>query len=276
MIEISGSIVLYKNNIKILKEAIKSFLSSDLRVKLYLIDNSPDDSLKILKDNPHIEYIFNNKNLGFGKAHNIALRKSLEDGIKYHLVLNPDVYFNNGVLPKLYSYMEENLTTGLVMPKVLYPDGNVQYLCKLIPTPADLIFRRFFKFKKAELEKRNFFYEMKFTGYDKVMEVPYLSGCFMFLRTEALRKVGVFDERIFMYTEDADLTRRIYQKYSTVFYPEVSIYHHFEKGSHKSLKLLFYAIHGNMVYFFKWGWCFDKERKEINKSIIEKYHKETV
>lgn len=93
-----------------------------------------------------IIYIFNNANLGFGKGHNIALRKSIEENISYHLVLNPDVYFEEGVLEELYNFMEENQDVGLVMPKVLYSDGRLQHLCKLLPTPFDLFGRRFLKF----------------------------------------------------------------------------------------------------------------------------------
>jgi len=99
------------------------------------------------------------------------------------------------------------------------------------------------------------------------MDVPYLSGCFMFLRVAALKEVGTFDERFFMYPEDIDLTRRIHRKYRTVFYPEVSIVHHHAQSSYKNGKMMW--IHGlNLIeYFNKWGWIFDKERKKINTEI---------
>lgn len=60
--------------------------------------------------------------------------------------------------------------------------------------------------------KLNNRFEMRFSGYDKEMNVPYLSGCYMFLRTSVVEEIGVFDEGIFMYGEDTDLNRRIYQK----------------------------------------------------------------
>ena len=63
------------------------------------------------------------------------------------------------------------------MPQILYPNGEVQYLCKLLPTPLDLFGRRFIPFKAFQ-EKRNAWYEMHWSGYEKVMEVPSLSGCF--------------------------------------------------------------------------------------------------
>jgi GT2 family glycosyltransferase len=273
MKNINVSIVLFKNDQDLVKKAIYSCVNSVLINRIYLIDNSPTDILSCLASlDSRIEYIFKNANLGFGKAHNIALKRSIEENIPYHLVLNPDVYFEKGVLEELYNFMESNKDVGLVMPKVLYPDGNIQYLCKLLPTPLDLFGRRFLNsgpFKKI-VEKRNEVYELRFTGYDKIMEVPYLSGCFMFIRIEVLKKVGLFDERFFMYLEDTDLSRRIHRVSKTVYYPYVHIYHEYGKGSYKSLKLLYYHIKSAIKYFNKYGWFFDKEREEINRKILEK------
>jgi len=267
------SIVLYHNREEQIKKAIESVLNTDLNITLYLVDNSSTDSLRELERiDKRIVYIFNNSNLGFGKAHNIALKKSIEKNIPYHLVLNPDVYFEKGVLEELYNFMEANKDVGLVMSKVLYPDGNIQYLCKLLPTPLDLFGRRFLNFGpfKKIVEKRNEVYELRFTGYDKIMEVPYLSGCFMFIRTEVLKKVGLFDERFFMYLEDTDLSRRIHRVAKTIYYPYVHVYHEHGKGSYKSLKLLYYHIKSAIKYFNKYGWFFDEEREEINKRILKK------
>lgn len=266
---VTASIVTYKNDREVLLQAIHSFLNTELEVHLFIVDNSPTNALSDIIEDNRVTYIFNDANLGFGAAHNIAMRRALP-AAPYHLVLNPDVYFGTEVLEKLVHMMNANPTVGLTMPKVLYPDDSVQYLCKLLPTPKQLFLRRFIKWDKKGLEKSNYKYELRFTNYDKRMTVPYLSGCFMFFRTSALKDVGLFDERIFMYSEDLDLSRRIHQKYDTVFFPEVKIYHHFAKGSHKSLKLLWYAIHGNIIYFNKWGWVFDRERDKINQAVLSK------
>jgi GT2 family glycosyltransferase len=154
------------------------------------------------------------------------------------------------------------------MPKVLYPDGEIQHLTKLVPSPFDLIFRRFIPLKSWK-EKRNFKYELRFSGYDKIANVPYLSGCFMFLRIEALQNVGMFDERFFMYPEDIDLTRRIHKKYKTIYYPFVSIVHEHEKASFKSFKMMKIHMFNMIKYFNKWGWFFDSERKLFNKQILD-------
>jgi len=267
---ITGSIVLYQNDEQILRAAIDSFLKTDLDVKLYLIDNSPTDKLKTIIDDERVIYIHNPSNPGFGAAHNIAVKLAIRDNADYHLVLNPDVYYEQGVLEELTQYMEDNREIGNIMPKVLYPNNDIQHLCKLLPTPYDWIGRRFNPFKDI-VEKRNNIFELRFTGYNKVMDVPYLSGCFMYLRMSALKEVGLFDEGIFMYGEETDLCRRLIDGgYRTVFYPKVHIYHHFEKGSHKSWRLTKIGIQSAIYYFNKWGWFFDKKRRLINKSILER------
>jgi len=268
MFNITASIVLYHNKKEQVERAIKSFLDTSLNVKLYLIDNSSNDNLKELeKIDERIEYIFNNANLGYGKAHNIAMRKSIETNTPYHLVINPDVYFENGVIEELFEYMQKHKDVGNIMPKVLYPNGEIQYLAKLLPTPIDLIFRRFVPLKNWK-EKRNEKFELRFSGYKNIANIPSLSGCFMFLRTSVLKDVGLFDENIFMYLEDTDLNRRIHSKYKTIFYPKVSIIHEYAKESYVNKKLLAYHIKSAIYYFNKWGWFFDKERDEINSKCL--------
>jgi GT2 family glycosyltransferase len=266
--KISVSIVIYNNEINELKKTISSVLNTKLDIHLFLIDNSPKDSLRYIFNDSRIEYIFNNANIGFGAGHNIAIRKVMESGSKYHLVLNPDIFFNSGVLEKIIEYLDANQDVGLLMPKILYPDGSLQYLCKLLPTPADWIYRKFLPFKKY-LENRNEIFELHFTNYDKIMNVPYLSGCFMFFRTDVLKEIGLFDTGIFMYGEDTDICRRIHKKYKTIYYPLVNVFHVFQKGSHKSIRLLWIHIKAAVYYFNKWGWFIDKERDKINISVLK-------
>ncbi len=270
--KITASIVIYKNDLALLQNAVNSFLTSTEASTLYLIDNSPTDRFASYFQHPRIEYIFTNRNIGFGAGHNLALRKILADNrSRYHVVLNPDVYFEGDVLPRILDYIEQEPNVGLVMPKVLYPDGRLQPLCKLLPTPLTLFTRRFLQFYPSWSNQLNHWYEMHFSGYDKVMEVPFLSGCFMFLRTDALREVGLFDERIFLYTEDTDLTRRIHRKYQTIFYPEAVIYHYNQRGSYRNAVKLVHHVVSAIIYFNKWGWFKDNERKYINERILVKF-----
>ncbi len=108
MSNINVSIVLYQTLKDTVIRAIESCLSSELVLKLYLIDNSPDNRLEELsRIDKRIVYIFNNSNPGYGSAHNIAMRKIIADSVPYHLVLNPDIYFEKRTLENIYEYMEK-------------------------------------------------------------------------------------------------------------------------------------------------------------------------
>ena len=264
---ISASIVTYHTPVDELIRLLDCIVQSNID-SLYLVDNSSNDSLRELASiSPKIVYIHSD-NLGFGHGHNIAISKAMREKVDYHIVINPDVYWEDNVVDELSNYMDTHPNCGLVMPKVLYPDGRIQYLCKLLPTPMDLFGRRFLPFKSIQ-EKRDAKFELHFTGYDKLMEVPSLSGCFMFMRVDILKHIGGFDERYFMYAEDLDLCRRIGEVSKTIFYPEVSIYHAYEKGSYKNRKLLKYHICSVIKYFNKWGWFLDKKRKRINAKCLQ-------
>jgi len=266
MIKLSASIVVYKNDPAVLSRTLESFLKSSLSGELTVIDNSPQDTVRSTCQRFGVDYIFNGENLGFGKAHNQVLSQNLDRSL-YHLVLNPDVYFQPDVLEKLFMFMEEHPRTGLVMPRVLYPDGRLQMLCKLLPTPLNLATRRFFPFRNWT-KKMNDTYELKESGYNQLMNVPFLSGCFMFMRTEALKKTGIFDERFFLYAEDTDLSRRIHLQFKTMFYPFAEIHHIHTRGSYKDATLTVHNLVSAVKYFRKWGWLFDEERKTINKTAI--------
>lgn len=265
---LSCSIVLYNNSMDMLARAIGSVLQCPQVQHLYLVDNSPQPLFSEPFEDNRIEYIFTNNNRGYGAGHNIALQKSMEAQIPYHLVLNPDVYFEADTLEVLLNYLDAHPKVGNIMPKVLYPDGSLQYLCKLLPTPYDWIGRRFNPFKSMVAE-RNQLFELRFTGYKDIMEVPYLSGCFMLLNIAALRNTGLFDERIFMYGEETDLCRRLIKAgYQTIFHPGATIYHTFAKGSHRSRKLTRIGMQSAVYYFNKWGWFLDKERRAINQRTL--------
>lgn len=267
------SIVLYRNALDQIERAIQSALSTpgnELEIKVCLIDNSPSDALRVLSSlDSRVEYRFQNANLGYGAGHNRAIQE-FAGWSDYHLVLNPDIQFGAEVLPALAQFMEQTPTAGLCMPRILYPDGSFQKACRLLPTPANLILRRF-PFSKTLLAKSDELYEMAKANFQQKLQVPFLSGCFMFFRTSVLVRLRGFDERFFMYLEDTDLSRRAYEMAENYYIPEVSVVHEHQKGSHKSWRLLKFHMMSAIKYFNKWGWFFDQRRKRINCDATQRY-----
>lgn len=261
---LTASIVVYKTAVKELKTILDCALNSPIQW-IYVVDNSPSNELQTVVEHYHsrkLLYIYGQGNIGYGAAHNIAINKSIVEGAKYHVILNPDIIFNEGVLEVLTEFMDNHLEAGAVMPNIIYPNGTCQRLCKLLPTPFDIFARRVLP--RSWVEKRNAKYEMHFMGYDKVWNCPNLSGCFMFLRTSVLKEINGFDDRFFMYFEDTDLIRRIHRVSKTFFNPGVTIIHA-HKAEHRTNKLLLkISIKSAIKYFNKYGWLFDAERHFFN------------
>ena len=244
---ISVSIVKYRTPQEELDKCLQCLRASKFVSSIQIIDNDK-------------------KNIGYGAGHNIVIRESKE---KYHLVINSDVDFAEGTLEYLYQYMEENPDVGLCAPKTLYPNGNNQFMCRLLPTPFDLLVRRMLpSFMFVERRK-------SYTLYNKCNErlnAPSFLGCFMLFRRDSLEQIALakngrteyFDERYFLYLEDTDISRRMHRNFRTMFVPEVSITHVHRRASYHSLRLLWVHICSACKYFNKWGWFKDQERDLFN------------
>ncbi len=277
---ITASIVTYNDHLLDIEAILRSIVASPIR-KVWIIDHS--DQVSTLREELQqymqhdedirahiqrgfqIEYLHED-NTGYGRGNNRAIRLAMAEGCQYHLVVNPDVWFASDVIPTIWKYMEEHDDVGQIMPKVLFLDGNIQPLAKLLPTPLDLFCRMFLP--EWMFSKRNKRYELAHSGYKHTLNVPCLSGCFMFLRIKALQDVGLFDERYFMYGEDFDLTRRIHRKYRTLFFPHISIFHKFSRGSHRSFRLFLAHTMSMIRYFNKYGWIYDGERRACNRALL--------
>ncbi|MFA5370969.1 MAG: glycosyltransferase family 2 protein [Sideroxydans sp.] len=264
---VSASLVLYNSNPNDFAPVVDSFLKGVADGILVISDNSETPITHTLFGHPRVRYIFNNANLGFGAAHNRAIVAVASES-DFHLILNPDVQFGQEVLPHLVRVMQNDPEIGVIMPRIDYPDGTLQRLCKLLPTPADLILRRFIPLQSVQY-RINRRYELHELPQDRLVEVPSISGCFLLVRSELLRSLSGFDERYFMYLEDVDLVRRIGDIAKVVYEPRVSVTHAYAKGSYRNKKLLAYHMASAVRYFTKWGWWFDSVRRKRNAAVLK-------
>ena len=267
---LTSSLVLYHNQPEAFEQAMRCFLDGAEGGLLFVIDNSKAPIVSPLFVHPRVRYQFVGRNVGFGAGHNLALKAIGEAGFALplaHLFLNPDVVFDTRALPTLLAELEADPTIGALMPRIVFPDGELQRLCKLLPTPVDLLLRRFLPLPPL-VHALNRRYELHDLPQDGKLEVPSLSGCFLMVRHALLRAVGGFDERYFMYMEDVDLVRRIGDHARTVYVPSVSVTHGYAKGSYRDKRLLSYHLRSARLYFDKWGWWFDRARRDRNQRIL--------
>jgi len=259
--KISIAIVTY-NSEKVIRECIASLLAQIINtayeMTVLVIDNkSQDATVDIVQgyagENNTIKLIQNVTNFGFGTAHNIAINQ-VDSG--YHIICNPDITVNDEIINVLVDYMERNPDIAILCPRLINPDGSLQANNHRNPTILDLALRRLApawlkKIAKHRMEA----YIMLDAGYENICDVPFVSGAFMFCRTDALKKVAGFDERYFLYFEDADLCRKMHKAgYRTVYYPYAGVIHQWERAAYKSLRMSWVMVVSAIKYFNKWGY----------------------
>jgi len=264
----SASIVLYENSLEEVSVVVNSFLKHTPIRKLYLIDNSPTDCLRDLcKPDPRIEYIFNKENVGFGRGHNIALGLATGAGFEYHFVSNPDISFDTDIVSPMVCYMSSHERVGMMMPEVLHPGGSIQHTPKLLPSPYWML-RRKLKWPTASYKRFVHMYELRGVGQKLIYNAPFLSGCFLLFRLKAIAEIGGFDERFFMYFEDVDISRRMRERFLTLYYPHASVVHKYKSGANRHIKLFKTFVRSGILYFNKWGWIADERRGQINSETL--------
>lgn len=253
MVDITLAIVTY-NNENIIKETLESILASipsSYSSRVFVIDNkSTDRTRDILKSfHDRIDLINLEENIGFSRGHNVIMNQLKS---KYHFVINPDIILPSQFeITRMIDFMNQNECVGLLSPKILNMDGSIQYLCKHNPTIFDLFIRRLMPWG---FRKRQDFFVMKETGYNRTMPIEYATGCFMLFRTQVYQELEGFDKNFFLYLEDADITRRVNEKYKSIYFPDAKVYHKWQRMSYKKLKFFIINIQSIFVYFKKWGW----------------------
>lgn len=231
----------------------KGVAGIDARI-LLVANRCQDDSVEyVRKNHPQIDILENPGVTGYGGNHNLNLARSDSE---FFVIMNSDMMVRPDTFRNLIAFMKTDEKLGIIAPKILNEDGTVQYLNKRYPAVFDLFLRKFCPaglqgFFKTRMDA----YEMKDTDYNTTMEVPLLSGSFMFCRTALLKKLGGFDEKFFLYFEDYDLCRRFQQAgYRTVFFTGAEAVHFWERSAHKSWRFALMFINSAGKYFSRWGW----------------------
>ena len=222
-----------KKTLDSLKDALNKFAPDTFSVTI--VDNSLSKEVaSFLQYNfPElpVKLIQGQGNIGFGRAHNIAMQQMGE----FHLILNPDIQLSPDAITNALAFMRAKENCGLLSPLAVWPNGQRQYLCKRYPAAFDLILRGFApQSVRCLFSARLSQYEMQNETQNAVYwNPPIVSGCFMFFRSSSLKKAGGFSDKFFLYFEDFDLSLRVRKIADTAYVPTVRVVH---SGGHASKK----------------------------------------
>ncbi len=263
--ELSIIIVNY-NTKELTKQTIDSVKKTVINIEyeIFLVDNaSVDGSIEFFKDiyesDNRVQLIFNNDNLGFAKANNIAIKKSKGRNI---LLLNSDTIVKEACIEKCLKYLNQQNDVGALGPKILLNNGELDHACKRgFPTPAASLYYMLKLDKLYPKNKKFGQYRMTYLDDNEIGEVDALTGAFMMVKREVIDKVGVLDDDFFMYAEDIDWCYRIKAAgWKIIYYPEAEMIHLKGQSSKKKRKYkTIYQFHKTMLQFY-------------NKHYVKKYN----
>ncbi len=263
--DLSIIIVNYKSSDKTIKcvNSIQKFDLGDILFEIIIVDNKPENNeLSEIKNSfknlgININYIQSKKNLGMGGGNNLGIESASG---KYILILNPDIIVKKDSIKILYNYLKNSKEVGIVGPKLIYPNGDLQYSCFRGWKKYTPFLRRTFLGKIFKKQLNGFL--MKDKDHDKVMTADWIMGSCLMFEKKILDDIdGGFDERFFMYFEDTDLCRRIKQLGKKVVYnPESVVVHNHGRESAREAwyispfvsKLTREHIKSYIKYFLKW------------------------
>ncbi len=235
-----------KNHLKQCLFAVQK-AAKNIKTEIFVVDNhSIDGSVEMIKENfPEVKLIVNNQNLGFATACNQALKQASG---KYALLLNPDTVVAENSFSLCIDFMDNNPDAGALGVRMINGEGKFLPESKRsLPTPWISFYKIFGLSTLFPKSKKFGKYQLKYLDEYQIAEVEVLSGAYMFLRMDVLKKTGLLDESFFMYGEDIDLSYRILKAgYKNYYFPKTTIIHYkgesTKKGSLNYVRIFYKAM----------------------------------
>lgn len=247
-------IIINYNTKKLTINCIRSIYASETSYtyEIIVVDNaSSDGSVEEIRNSfPDVRIIDNKENVGFSKANNQAA--AVVSG-RYLYILNSDTEIEKDVIETVVSYGDTHEEAGVIGTRSVFPDGKTQI--NFYKSPTFLSEFVFFAFRIIKSGKWFLFNLNKYRHYslNEPFEVDVISGCSLFVKREVYDEIGLFNERFFMYYEDAEFCYRVKKtEFKCIYLPTVFI-KHFHLGSakedRKKYKLLISTFDSACIYF---------------------------
>lgn len=241
------------NTCALLRECLRSLEACPSRSEweVYVVDNaSCDGSAEMVeREFPQVRLLRNVRNRGYAYANNLALRQARG---RYLLLLNPDTVVAPNAIDHLVAALEADPDAAIAGPKLIRPDGSLDLACRRsFPTPSVALYRLLGLSKLFPRSRRFARYNLTYLDPDEPGEVDAVVGACMLVRAAAMARVGLLDERFFMYGEDLDWAYRFRQDGWRVLYrPEAVVVHHKGAASRRESERALRAFYQAMAIFY--------------------------
>lgn len=254
---VSVVIVTYKVR-DYLRDCLRSVFAnlSGLSLEVWVVDNNSRDSTPAMveKEFPAVRLIVNPTNTGFARAANQALAQARG---RFLLLLNPDAALVGDSLSLMVSCLQQHPEVGVVGGAVHFPDGRLDPAChRGLPTPFAMLAKALGLARLFPRNRRLAAYNMLWLDPNQEAQVEAVSGSCLMVRRDMLEKIGLLDERFFLYIEDVDLcVRASAAGWQVLYFPKASITHRKGASSCQVQDLARLALHHSyLAYYHKhWG-----------------------
>lgn len=183
----------------------------------------------VLEEFPNVKLVPFDKNIGYTRGVNEGIRASSGD---YFLFLNPDIIPIQDSVESMLKHIKNNRDIGLLGPRLLNFDGSPQNSCFRFYTPWTVICRRTILGKTSFGKKILSRFLMTNQDLGKSTEVDWLMGSALMASKEAIKKVGLMDEDLFLYMSDVDWPKRFWENgYKVIYFPAAEMYHYHPRDS---------------------------------------------
>jgi GT2 family glycosyltransferase len=225
-----------------------------------VVDNGSDDgsAAEIEKAFDRVLVIRNEDNLGYAEGNNVGIRHALESGADYIWLLNNDTVVDRDALIAMVELAERDHGIGILGSKIYYFDQpEILWFAG-----ATIDWKRAVSAHTGRLEKDTGQYEVE-------KEVDRVTGCSMLIRRKALEKVGLFDEKFFLYAEEVDLCVRAWKKgFRNYYVPKSIVYHKISVSTgENSVPVYAYYNTRNFLYLIRKNVPFPKREYYLLRSI---------
>ncbi len=247
-------IIVNYNNSEPLKYCLESIYQTiqGIEFEIIIVDNSEDDpGLQDLKGlYPKAQFISNSSNVGFSKANNQAAKLARGN---FYIFLNPDTLLSDQAVNSMHKYLCAHSEVGAIGPKVVNPDGSLQFSCRRYPTLWTGLFNRYSILSRLFPGNRFTSQYLMFDfDHNKTFHVDWLSGCCLMVSKSVFEGIGGFDENYFLFNEDIDLCRMINESGKQVIYfPEAKVTHRVSTSNSKTSTRVIVQRHLGMMRYFK-------------------------
>lgn len=183
-----------------LRSLFEDLRGSGLSYEVVVIDNGSTDGSPEMVDHdyPEVRLIRNHANLGYAKANNQGI--SVSKG-RHILLLSSDTIIHRGPLRHMVQYLDDHPDVGAVGPKLLNPDGSVQRSCWPFPMKV-LLGNGFFLYQLGVLD------DYRRWDHRRDRQVDCIASAALLVRRELFEKVGLLDERLFVYGAEIEWAKR--------------------------------------------------------------------